>query len=153
VRTGPLAAALASGLAAAGLAAAAEPPTAVHLATVGAAARNVGITISTRTALHCGRPLGTIAVTLPAAARVPQSIPPVDVRVNGKPAGAAATDGKTITVAAARPSGVMCDSIAIGAMTVAISGRAGVGSPPKPDRYTYTVTRSGRRWTTTIRIR
>ena len=77
-----------------------------------AGARPVVLTLAIRTELQCGRLVGgALVVRLPAQERVPATVAATAVLIGGKPAGAVAVAGHTLTVSIPRPRGMMCDVI------------------------------------------
>ena len=77
-----------------------------------AGARPVVLALALRTELQCGRLVGgALVVRLPAQERVPARVAATAVLIGGKPAGAVAIAGRTLTVSIPRPPVVMCDVI------------------------------------------
>lgn len=82
-------------------------------------------------------------MTFPAAAHVPASIPARDVEVGGRPAGSVRVAGRTVTVAAPRPAGMICDSISQGTMVVGFARPAGLRNPARAGTYVLRAKRNG----------
>ena len=76
--------------------------------------------------LVCGQATGLIAVTFPAGVRLPRTIAPAAVAVNGRAASSVKVDGRTVSVTVARKPGVTCLSIVMGKLTIAFAAGARV---------------------------
>jgi hypothetical protein len=99
-------------------------------------ARPVRLELALRLDLQCGRPgPGPLLVSLPAAAAVPATIPRRAVLVDGAPPLSAFVTGHVIRLALPRPTGVTCDSIGPGTVTVVFTRAAGLGNPARPGSY------------------
>src|SRR5262249_50820177 len=98
------------------------------------------------------RPSGRLRVTLPAAASVPGSIASSAVRVNGSRAGKVSVTGHAVTVVAAAPKGVTCDSIVQGKMTVAFTAAARLAHPAEAGSYSIGILRGQSSYTVTVKI-
>ena len=115
--------------------ASADSATAV-LSTDVAGAPAVGLTLRLGYPMQCGSPgPGPVSVTLPAAMTVPQSIARAAVLVDGKPAVHVARNGRAIVVGLAQPTGIMCDVIAPGTLTIRFRSTVGLGNPRVPGTY------------------
>ena len=128
-------------------------PLSITLSNYGAAARPVAITVRARYEMQCGWPGPTIAVTFPTAERMPSSIPPQTVLVNGKKPVAVTLNGRTVLIGIARPSGVMCDVIGPGTATIVFTRAAGIGNPKARGVYSVSVQRGKLVLGTSFRIR
>lgn len=117
------------------------------LSTTSAGARDVALTIELHdVALQCGRPdARTLTIALPAAMRVPSSIPASSVRVGARAPSSVATNGSAVEVSlpALSPK-VMCDVIELATLRIQLTAGAGLGNPAKAGRYTFTVTAAPR---------
>jgi hypothetical protein len=102
--------------------------------------------------LQCGRALGSVEVTFPAAAHVPRTIPARDVAVGGRPAGSVRVAGRTVTVTAPRPTGVICDSLAQGTMVVTFARAAGLRNPARAGTYVLRARRNGSAYAVRLKI-
>jgi hypothetical protein len=109
-----------------------------------AGARPVELTLTLRLELKCGRPMsGPIIVVLPAAARVPASIPRAAVRLNGRPPSGMSVSHHVVGLALPRTTGLSCDVIAPGTLTVVFMRAAGVGNPAAPGTYPVSLRAGG----------
>jgi hypothetical protein len=98
-------------------------------------ARPVALRLTVRTELQCGRPRGgPIVVAFPAAERMPASLQAGDVLVNGK-ALDATLSGHVVSIALPKTTGVTCDVIGPGTVSVVFTKRANLGSPLAPGTY------------------
>jgi hypothetical protein len=119
-------------------------PLSVTLSNARAGARPVAVKLTIRAELQCGRLVGgTVAVRLPAAARLPRSISRTAVLVGGRPSAGVAVAGRTLTISVAQPAGVICTVIAPGRALVTLTRAAGFGNPPHAGRYLFSVERRG----------
>jgi hypothetical protein len=129
----------------AGAASAAAPQSAtVTVSPSRAGARPAALTVRLSYEMQCGYPgPGPIVVQLPAGERVPATIAPSALLVNGKPAPGVRVAGRTVSIdLPARPA-IMCDVIGPGTATVVFTRAAGLGNPAGAGSYTVTVTRHG----------
>lgn len=76
--------------------------------------------------LICGQVSGLLKVTFPAAARLPRTIVPAAVTVNGRSATAVTVAKNAVTVTVPRKPGLTCMSIVLGKLTIAFAPRAHV---------------------------
>jgi hypothetical protein len=104
------------------------------------------------TFLQCGRALGSVEVTFPAAMHVPASIPARDVRVGGRRSGSVKVAGHAVTVAAPRPAGMICDSLAQGTMVVTFARAAGLRNPAHSGTYLLRATRRGTSYAVRLKV-
>jgi hypothetical protein len=139
--TVPAAALLALALATTAGAATLDGPAIAALSSAKAGAKHVTLTVSLTTELQCGRLMGsrTLVVTLPAKAKVAQSIPAAAVLVGGKAASSVSVAGRAVTISLAAPHGMMCDSIRTGIVKVVLMPSAGFANPAAPGTYTVRV--------------
>jgi hypothetical protein len=133
--TVPAAALLALALATTAGAATLDGPAIAALSSAKAGAKHVTLTVSLTTELQCGR----LVVTLPAKAKVAQSIPAAAVLVGGKAASSVSVAGRAVTISLAAPHGMMCDSIRTGIAKVVLMPLAGFVNPAAPGTYTVRV--------------
>jgi hypothetical protein len=130
-----------------GAAAFAAPPGAegsdwasASLSSVHAGARPVALVVSLHTELQCGKLRGSsLALTFPAAARLPRTMTASAVTVGGKQAGSVKLAGRTLSITMAPPTGMMCDSIAPGTAKIVVSRAAQLGNPAVAGTYKLTV--------------
>jgi hypothetical protein len=66
----------------------------------------------------CGQPRGTVQIVFPTPVRVAPSISPTHVRLNGAVPERVSVAGHTVTIVLSRPTGIMCDSIALGPLSI-----------------------------------
>ena len=125
----------------------------VAVSSSSAGARPVALTVTIGTDLRCGRLNGpSVAVRLPAAARVPRTVPRSAVLVGGAAAGRVSVVGHTVT--AYLPTGrPVCNTIAPGVVHVVITRAANIGNPPAPGRYAVVVTVGGEQWAPAFTVR
>ena len=118
-----------------------------------AGARPVVLTLALRTELQCGRLVGgALMVRLLAQERVPARVAAKAVLVGGKPAGAVAVAGHTLTVSIPRPPVVMCDVIGPGTVKLVLTRAANLGNPKAAGSYPLVVTRGADQFKTTFKI-
>ena len=120
-------------------------------------ARPVALTIRLHAELQCGRFDATsIAVSLPSSMRVPGSLSRAAITVAGKAVISVEVNGSRIVIhrAATKP-GVTCDVIGPGVVTIRFARLAGLGNPPRPGSYSFTVvaTPRGGTWRGVLSIR
>jgi hypothetical protein len=90
--------------------------------------------------LQCGRPGGGPAfVSLPTASSVPERIPLAAVLVDGHPPASITVSGRVVRLGLPRPTGIICDVIGPGVVTVVFTRAAGLGNPRLPGRYLVTM--------------
>jgi hypothetical protein len=102
-------------------------------------AKPVVLSLVVQVPLVCGRPLGTTAVTLPAAADVPASIATGAVTVNTLPVPKVSISGSTVTFGGPPAKGIMCHSVTEGLMHVVFTRAAGIGNPDRAGTYAVSV--------------
>ena len=132
--------ALACALAGTAGAATAVPAT-TALSSSKAGAKHVTLTVSLSTELQCGRLVGsrTLVVTLPAKAKLPQTVAASAVTVGGKAVSQVSVAGRAVTIFIPPPRGMMCDSIIVGMAKIVFLPAAGLGNPRAPGTYTVRV--------------
>jgi hypothetical protein len=109
-----------------------------------AGARPAALTVTLRLELRCGRlGPGPIVVVLPAAVRVPPALSRADVHVNGGPPASVSLSRHVIGLTVPRVSGITCDVMAPGRLTVAFLSTAGLGNPATPGRYAVSIRAGG----------
>ena len=107
-------------------------------------ARPAELTVTLRLFLQCGRPgPGPIVVVLPAAERVPATLSLAAVRVNGGPPASVSLSRHVIGLTLPRVSGITCDVMARGTLTVVFLRSAGLGNPSAPGRYAVSIRSAG----------
>jgi hypothetical protein len=124
----------------------------VSLSSRRAGARPVAITVRLRTELQCGRLTGSVAVRLPAEARLPRKIRASAVRIDGRPSSRVAIAGHTLSIGAPTVSGVICHVIAPGTTTIVLTRSANVGNPPAAGTYPVVLRHRGGTARASVRI-
>ena len=123
------------------------------LSSAHAGARPVALTLAIRTELQCGRLNGgALVVRLPVQERMPATVAARAVLVGGKPSGAVAVAGHTLTVSIPRPRGMMCDVIGPGTVTLVLTRSANLGNPKHAGTYPLVVARGAQQFKTTLTI-
>ena len=103
--------------------------------------RPVALKVKFGSQLQCGQAIGPpLAVTFPAAERVPRTISSNTVRVNGKPPASVTVSGRQLTIRISRPE-VLCDVIGPGTIAIAFTRAANLGNPPRAGTYRVSVRR------------
>lgn len=91
--------------------------------------------LTLRTELRCGQLAGgPIVVVFPSAERMPAALQAGDVLVNGEAVGATLT-GHVVSIALPKTTGVTCDVIGPGTVSVVFTKAARLGNPPAPGTY------------------
>ena len=101
--------------------------------------------------LLCGKPRGSFVVTFPAAIDLPGTIATGAVHVNGQTAAKVAVHGRDVTVAVPPQTGVTCQSIVLGRVTLAFGTDAGIGAA-KAGTYAVTVRQGTKRYKATLTV-
>jgi hypothetical protein len=129
----------------AGAASAAAPQSATATAAPSrAGARPAALTVRLSYQMQCGYPgPGPIVVRLPAGERVPATIVPSSLLVNGRPAPGVHVTGRAVSIELPSRPTIMCDVIGPGTATVVFTRAADLGNPARAGSYTVTVTRQG----------
>jgi hypothetical protein len=130
-----------------GAAAVAAPPGAegsdsasATLSSVHAGARPVALVVSFHTELQCGRLRGSaLALTFPAAARLPRTMHASAIAVQGKQPSSVKLANRTLSITMSRPTGVMCNVIAPGTVKILVSRAAQLGNPAAAGAYKLAV--------------
>ena len=130
-----------------GAAAVAAPPGAegsdwvsASLSNAHAGARPVALVVSLHTELQCGKLRGNaLALTFPAAARLPRTMSASAIAVDGKRPSSVKLAGRTLSIAMAPPTGVMCNVIAPGTARIIVSRAAQLGNPATAGTYKLAV--------------
>lgn len=113
---------------------------AASLSNAHAGTRPVALVVSLHTELQCGRLRGrAVALTFPAATRLPRTISASAITVEGKRPSSAKLAGRTLSIALAPPTGVICDSIGPGTAKILISRAAQLGNPASAGTYSLGV--------------
>jgi len=126
-----------------GAAAVAAPPGAegsdwasASLSSSHAGARPVALVVSLHTELQCGRLRGgAVAITFPAAMKLPKTVSASAVAVQGKRPAGVTLSGRTLSISPAPPVGVMCNVIAPGVAKILVSKAAQLGNPASAGTY------------------
>jgi hypothetical protein len=144
---GAVAAVVCGAALATGAAAVAAPPGAevsdwasVSLSSIHAGARPVALVVSFHTELQCGRlRRGALALTFPAAAQLPRTMHASAIAVQGKRPSSVKLANRTLSITMPRPTGVMCNVIAPGAVKILVSRAAQLGNPATAGVYKLAV--------------
>jgi hypothetical protein len=97
--------------------------------------RPAALRLTFRTELQCGRlGGGPIVVVFPAAERMPMSLHAGDVRVNGAALDASVT-GHVVAIALPKTTGLTCDVIGPGTLSIVFTKAAGLGNPEAAGTY------------------
>ena len=101
--------------------------------------------------LVCGTPREALAVSFPAAVTLRRTIPADSVHVNGKPAASVTVHGRNVTVAVPPTTGVTCQSITLGRVTLAFGTGAGIDAL-RAGSYAVTVRSGTHRYKATLTL-
>lgn len=116
-----------------------------------AGARPVVLTLRVHTYLVCGQP-GPIVVRFPTGSTLPATLTPAAVLVNNAPAAAVAVHLRQVTITPARRSGITCNAVAPGLVTLRFTSSAQLGNPASAGTYTITVTHRRATYRTAVRV-
>jgi hypothetical protein len=101
-----------------------------------AGARPVALVVSLHTELQCGKLRGGgLALTFPAAVRLPPAIPASMVVVDGTRPRSVKLAQRTLTITMPLPTGVMCNVIGPGTAKIVVSRGALIGNPTAAGTY------------------
>jgi hypothetical protein len=101
-----------------------------------ARARPVGLVVSLHTELQCGKLRGgSLALTFPAAARLPRTIPASAIAVQGRQPSSVKLAGRTLSITMPRPVGMTCMVIGPGTAKIVVSRTAQLGNPAAAGAY------------------
>jgi hypothetical protein len=130
-------------------------PASVAAVPASAGAAHVALAVSFPTELRCGRLNGDAPLTirLPAAMRLPRSVPVTAVRIGDEPAGSVAVAGHALVVKPMGQQGIMCNAITDGSIRITVKAPAGLANPATPGSYRVVVARGGETFAGTLRIR
>jgi hypothetical protein len=126
-----------------GAAAVAAPPgaegsdwAAVSPSSVHAGARRVALVVSLHTELQCGKLRGgSLALTFPAAVRLPRAIAATAIAVQGRRPSSVRLAGRTLSIAMPRPAGMTCMVIGPGTAKIVVFRTAQLGNPARAGTY------------------
>lgn len=119
-----------------------------------AGANGVAVTLHVTYEMQCGWPgPGPLVVTFPAAERLPATIAPAHVLLNGRAAPKVTRAGRSMSVAVPARSGMTCMVIGPGKVTIAFTHAAGLGNPRTRGVYPVSVQRGKLVLHTSFRIR
>ena len=117
-----------------------------------AGAQPVAITYRLPAELQCGHPhASSLTLTFPKGMVLPSTVPSADVVVDRQAAATVTRKGRQLAVGITPPSGVQCDVISQGTVTVVVEKDAGIGNPKAPGTYRFSGRIDGH--TTTVKIR
>jgi hypothetical protein len=125
-------------------AASAQTPAPVTDSSSQAGARPVALTFRVPAELQCGHPrASSLKLTFPTEMVMPATVSASDVLVDGKRAASVTRAGRQLTVRITPPSGIQCDVISQGTVTVAVGKGAGLGNPRRTGAYAFYGTVNG----------
>ena len=105
-----------------------------------AGARPVALVVSLHTELQCGKLRGGgLALTFPAAVRLPAQIPASAIAVDGVQPRSVKLAQRTLSITMPLPAGVMCYAIAPGTVKILVSRGAQIGNPTAAGTYNLAV--------------
>jgi hypothetical protein len=126
----------------------------VSLSSRSPGARPVAVTLKVHAELQCGRlTAGTLVFRFPAAERLPKTIAAGDATISGHASAKVTVEGRTVSIVQKPRTGVMCDVIAPGVVTVLLSKDAGLGNPASPGLYTVSLLRGTNATNAQFRVR
>ena len=106
------------------------------LSSTHAGARPVALVVSLHTELQCGKLRGgSLALTFPAAARLPRTIPASAIAVQGKQPASVKLANRTLSITLAPPAGVICNVIGPGTAKIIVLRTAKLGNPASAGVY------------------
>jgi hypothetical protein len=127
---------------------------AISLSSALAGARPVALTLTLTYEMQCGYPgPGPVTIIFPRQERLPGTIAPQQVLVDGHPARTALVSGHVVSVGLAPPPPIMCDVIGPGHLTIRFSRAARLGNPLRAGSYTLTVSNDTARFSARYTIR
>jgi hypothetical protein len=110
------------------------------LSSVHGGTRPVAFIVSLHTELQCGKLRGgALAITFPAASRLPKAIGAAAISVGGREPTSVKLAGRTLSISMPPPIEVICDSIAPGTAKILVSRAAHVGNPAVAGSYNLVV--------------
>lgn len=113
------------------------------LSSAHAGARPVALVVSLHTELQCGKLRGgSLALTFPAAARLPRTVAPSAISVQGVRPSSVRLANRTLSITMPRPVGMTCMVIGPGIAKILVTRAAQLGNPAAAGAYTLSV-RSG----------
>lgn len=126
-----------------GAAAIAAPPgaegsdwAAASLSSAHAGARPIALVVSIHTELQCGKLRGgSLALTFPAAARLPRTIATSAIAVQGREPSSVRLAGRTLSIGMPRPVGMTCMVIGPGTAKIVVFRTAQIGNPAAAGAY------------------
>jgi hypothetical protein len=106
------------------------------LSSTHAGARPVALVVSLHTELQCGKLRGgSLALTFPAGARLPRTIPASAIAVQGKQPASVKLANRTLSITLAPPAGLMCNVIGPGTAKIIVLRTAKLGNPASAGVY------------------
>lgn len=115
----------------------------VKLSSHQAGAKAVTLTLTYPAMLQCGRPRAAAGIHLPASVPLPSKIAASDVRMNGHLVASVVIRKHVLTVTAPRLTGMICDSITTGKVTLIVGAGARIANPARAGTYTASVVTAG----------
>lgn len=117
-----------------------------------ARAHAVRVTVTLRYEMQCNYPgAGPLAVTFPAAMKLPRRIAAGAVRLRGKRI-AATVDGRHVTVTIPPHRGSLCNVLAPGSVTLTFTRGAKLANPARAGSYGFRAKHAGRAFAAKLRI-
>jgi len=131
-----------------------KPPSMTVTASPHAAgAQGIRLTLTLRYEMQCNYPgAGPLVVTFPAALRLPQQFAAGAVELAGKQV-AAKVDGRHVTVAVAPHTGILCDVMGPGSLTLVFTPAARLANPARAGYYRFRATHRKRTFTARLAIK
>jgi len=109
-----------------------------------AGAHPVALTFTMHYEMQCGRPgAGPFSVRVPEGFTLPASIPARDVLLDGKTPPSVIRSGRSLAVGIPTQTGVICDVIGPGVLTVQFKRAAGIGNAASPGSYSFRISVDG----------
>lgn len=126
----------------------------VTLSSRSAGARPVAVALKVHAELQCGRlTTGVLVFRFPAAERLPKAIAASSVTIAGQAPRKVGVAGRSVTITQRPRTGVMCDVIAPGVVTIALARSANVGNPVHAGLYTVSLLRGTNATDAQFRVR
>jgi hypothetical protein len=126
----------------------------VSVSPVGPAARPAVLTLRLHYEMLCAQPgSGPVTVSFPLALRIPATIPPAAVLVDGAAPPSVHTDGHVVTIGLAPNAKVICQSFVPGTLRIVFTRSARLGNPARSGAYVVRARVGTHAFAATLRIR
>jgi len=99
----------------------------------------VALTFHLSYPMPCGNPGQWLTVQLPSTMKLPPSIAPHTVHVNGTAAKTVTLHGSTVKISIAKKQWLTCDVRGMGKLSVVIAAGAGLANPSSPGIYGFPI--------------